>query len=66
MFKIIVDRECGCFKRSDLTNNIEMDSKDDALMKAMEMRDIMNNKFCSKHKFTMKEEGNDFIIAMNV
>ena len=66
MFKIIVDRECGCFKRSDMTNNIEMDSKDDALVIAMQMRDIMNNKFCSKHKFTMKEEGNDFIIAMNV
>lgn len=48
MFKIIVERECGCFKRSDMNANTELDSKDDALMKAIEMRDIMNNKFCSK------------------
>ncbi|MDB2562737.1 hypothetical protein N9X61_03955 [Sulfurimonas sp.] len=66
MFKIIVDRECGCFKRSDMTNNIELGSKDDALIKAMEMRDTMNNKFCAKHKFSMREEGNNFVIAMNV
>jgi len=32
----------------------------------MEMRDTMNNEFCAKHKFTMREEGNSFVIAMNV
>ena len=66
MFKIIVERECGCFKRSSMDNNIEMNSKDDALVKAIEMRDTMNNKFCGKHKFIMKEDGNNFIIAMNI
>lgn len=66
MFKIIVERECGCFKRSGMSNSLELESKDDALIKAMEMRDEMNNEFCAKHKFNMREEGNSFIIGMNI
>ena len=65
MYKIIVERECGCFKRSNMDANIEMSSKDEALLKAIEMRDTMNNKFCGKHKFNMREEQNNFVIAMN-
>lgn len=64
MYKIIVDRECGCFKRSDMTNNIEIESKDDALMKTIEMTEIMNENFCSKHKFEVKEVDNTFVISM--
>jgi hypothetical protein len=66
MYKIIVERECGCFKRSGMNPATEMSSKDEALMKAIEMRDQMNNKFCGKHKFVMREEQNNFIIAMNI
>ena len=65
MFKVIVERQCGCFKRSDMESDLAMDSKDDALLKSIEMRDTMNNKFCAKHKFSVKEEGNTFIITMN-
>ena len=65
MFKIIVERECGCFKRSDMESNITLDSKDDALLKSIEMCDTMNNKFCDKHKFSVKEESNTFIITMD-
>ncbi|MFT5659793.1 MAG: hypothetical protein ACI9TV_000420 [Sulfurimonas sp.] len=65
MFKIIVERQCGCFKRSDMEADTTMDSKDEALLKSIEMRDTMNNDFCAKHKFTVKEEDNNFIIAMN-
>ena len=64
MFKVIVDRECGCFKRSPMENNISMDSKDEALMKSIEMKDEMNNKFCKKHTFKVEEVGNTFIIKM--
>ena len=36
MFKIVVEKECGCFKKSDMQNNISMESKDDALLKTLE------------------------------
>lgn len=65
MFDIIVEKECGCFRRSDLEAKITLDSKDEALLKSIEMRDIMNDKFCDKHRFSIKEEENTFIIMMN-
>lgn len=65
MFKVIVERQCGCFKRSNMEAEISVDSKDEALLKSIEMRDTMNNDFCDKHKFIVKEEENTFIIAMN-
>jgi len=65
MFKIIVDKECGCFKRSNLENNLEMDSKEAALIKSLEMKDHMNSKFCGKHEFDVKEEGDNFVITMS-
>ena len=37
MSVINIDRECGCFKRSDLENNLSFESKDDAMLKALEM-----------------------------
>lgn len=64
MFNIIVERECGCFKRSDMEKNISLESKDEALLKSLEMRDTMNNKFCAKHKFVIQEVENNFIISM--
>ena len=42
MFKVIVEKECGCFKKSDMQNGITMDSKDGALLKAIEMKTHMN------------------------
>jgi len=65
MFKVIVEQECGCFKKSSLENNIAIDSKDDALMKSLDMRDQMNNEFCGKHEFKVQEVQNSFVIAFN-
>jgi len=65
MFKIIIEEECGCFKRSDLENGISLDSKDDALMKSLDMKDQMNNEFCGKHEFKVQEVQNNFVIAFN-
>lgn len=63
MFKVIVEKECNCFIKSDLENGVEIASKDDALMKSIEMRDHMNDEFCGKHEFKVQEAGNNFVIA---
>ncbi|WP_198304863.1 hypothetical protein [Arcobacter vandammei] len=62
MFKIIVQDQCSCFKKSDLENNIEFASKDDALLKAIEMKNIMNRTFCKKHEFQIQEMFNNLVI----
>jgi len=66
MFVINVDKECGCFKKSDLENNRNFSSKDDALIEAQNMLHDMNNNFCNKHDFTLREDGEKFSISMNV
>lgn len=65
MYKIIIDKECGCFRRSDMQNNVTVDSKDEALERALEMVNTMNNDFCEKHKFSLEEAGDKFLIKMN-
>lgn len=63
MHKIIVEHECGCFRRSNLQNNLELDSKDDALLQALNMKDEMNTTFCGKHDFQVLENAQDFVIT---
>ncbi|HHH19024.1 MAG TPA: hypothetical protein ENK86_00715 [Campylobacterales bacterium] len=65
MFTINVAQECGCFKRSDMTNNQSFDSKDDALIEAQSMASQMNETFCQKHEFTLREDGENFTISMD-
>lgn len=62
MHTVIVEKECGCFRRSDLTNNLQIDNKDDALSKAMDMSNTMNEEFCGKHDFQVVEDSNNFVI----
>ena len=45
MYKIIVSNQCECFKNSELKNNLTFESKDVALSKTIEMKNIMNNEF---------------------
>lgn len=63
MYKIIVSNQCACFKKSDLKNNLSFISKDEALLKAIEMKDTMNNSFCKKHEFDLQEMYNNFVIS---
>ena len=64
MHKIIVEDICGCFKRSDLENNLAINSKDDALSKAIQMKNHMNQEFCQKHEFQLVENSNNFVISI--
>ncbi|MBD3793923.1 MAG: hypothetical protein IE889_07175 [Campylobacterales bacterium] len=66
MFTINVEKECGCFKKSAFENNKSFNSKDDALLQAQIMTNHMNEKFCQKHKFTLREDGNSFSIAVDM
>jgi hypothetical protein len=63
MHTIKVEHVCGCFKRSDLENNIQMENKDEALAKAMSMATTMNEDFCGKHDFQLIEDNNNFVIS---
>lgn len=63
MYKIVVANQCECFKNSNLQNNLTFESKDEALNKAIEMKNIMNNEFCKKHHFELQEMFNNLVIS---
>ncbi|MCF6331137.1 MAG: hypothetical protein L3I99_06275 [Sulfurimonas sp.] len=65
MFKIIIEKECSCFKKSNMVNNEAIKSKDGALLKGIEMVNTMNDDFCAKHNFKLLEVENDFVITVN-
>ena len=65
MFTIHIEKECGCFKKSDFENNKRFENKDDALIEAMNMVKTMNDEWCEKHEFTFSEDGQNFQIAVN-
>lgn len=62
MFKVIVQDQCGCFKNSSLQNDLSFSSKDDAMLKAIEMKNVMNTTFCKKHNFQIQEMFNNLVI----
>lgn len=55
MYKILIENECDCFKKSDLQNNTTELLRSTAFMKANQICNIMNNTFCKKHKFVVVE-----------
>ena len=66
MSRIIVEKECGCFKKSDMQNHVEYASKEEALTKALDMAKQMNETFCKKHNFQAFEDGGDIRIRVEM
>jgi hypothetical protein len=66
MYKVIVEKQCGCFKKSGHEAEVSFDNKDDALLHANERKNHMNTKWCKKHNFYVAEEDNHMIIKMRM
>lgn len=64
MYTVTMEKECGCFKRSNLEASQSFESKDEALIEAQNMIKKMNEEFCQKHNFSVIEDGENFIITL--
>ncbi|HEY9189608.1 MAG TPA: hypothetical protein VIM88_01950 [Sulfurovum sp.] len=62
MYKIHVENECSCFKKSAFVNDQMFKDKEDALMKAKVMECRMNQEFCHTHYFEAEDMGDEIII----
>lgn len=62
MYKIVVQDKCKCFIKSNLEGCLEFLVKDDAMLKAIDMKNIMNKSFCKKHSFEIQEMFNNLVI----
>ena len=66
MYTVTVEKRCGCFTRSGLESEVNIESKEEALAKAKEMIGHMNETFCKKHTFEIVEEGMNLKIVEKV
>lgn len=62
MYKIHIENECNCFKKSKFENDLTFDDKADALMKAKVMECRMNQEFCHTHYFEAEDMGDEIIM----
>lgn len=64
-----MEKECGCFKKSEYSNNMTFETQQDAYKYANMVAEFMNEEFCGTHTFSAhRAEGSNFLIAvaMNV
>lgn len=51
MYKVVMEKECGCFKKSEFTNNNIFKTRQEANKYATLIAELMNDEFCGKHTF---------------
>jgi hypothetical protein len=66
MIAVKMEKQCGCFKRSDFQDEQTFESKEEALKEALAMCEDMNETFCQKHNFSVVEEGDTMMIKLGM
>ena len=64
MITLKMEKECGCFKKSDYDAVQNFASKDEALLAASKMCEDMNENFCQKHNFQIEDNGDTLLIKV--
>ncbi|MDF1874381.1 hypothetical protein JHD48_01380 [Sulfurimonas sp. SAG-AH-194-I05] len=67
MYTVQMEQECGCFKKSEYSNNNTFKTQQDAYNYANIVVELMNEEFCSKHTFYSEPaEDNIFVIRVAI
>jgi len=66
MITLKMEKQCGCFKKSDFLAEQTFETKEEALKEALAMCEDMNETFCQKHNFSVEENGEEIVIKMEV
>jgi len=66
MITLKIEKQCGCFKKSDLKAEQTFNTKEEALSEAKNMCEYMNEKFCQKHNFAFMQNGDEITIKVEM
>jgi hypothetical protein len=66
MITLKMEKQCGCFKKSDFKEEQTFASKEEALKEALAMCEDMNETFCQKHNFTVVENDDEMMIKVDM
>lgn len=65
MYTVQVEKECGCFKRSEYQREKSFENQQDAFNYSKALEELMNEEFCKKHLFFAQKTGdNAFMIKV--
>jgi hypothetical protein len=63
MYKVVVENECSCFKKSNFKNNLEFEERQEAIQAARTLECRLNQEFCFKHYFDAVDRGDTIAIV---
>jgi hypothetical protein len=62
-----MEKECACFKKSEYSNNNTFKTQQEAYQYANIVAELMNEEFCSQHKFYAEPGvGDSFVIRVPI
>jgi len=65
MYTVQMEQECGCFKKSEYSNNNSFPTQQEAYNYSKIVAELMNEEFCSRHTFYSEPgEGDSFVIRV--
>ena len=62
MYKIEIEEECSCFKKSNFENTMTFETREDMINKARVLECLMNQQFCMTHFFEAVDYGEKIVI----
>lgn len=63
MYTVRMEKECGCFQKSEYENNATFEKQQDAYQYANVLAELMNEEFCKQHEFYAEPgEDNSYVI----
>ncbi len=66
MYKVDIEKKCGCVKKSNLEFPKIFEDKKEAEFEALKLANYMNANFCKKHRFFVNEEEDTFKIYVEL
>jgi hypothetical protein len=64
MYTVEVQKECGCFKRSEFQKTKSFEKRQDAILYTESLVDLMNEDFCQKHHFMPMTVSEDKVLII--
>jgi hypothetical protein len=67
MYTVVMETECGCFKKSEFTNNNTFQTRQEAHKYANLIAEMMNEDFCGKHSFyAQRADGDKYVVRVTL
>ncbi|MDA7818492.1 hypothetical protein N9A28_09910 [Sulfurimonas sp.] len=66
MYKIEIEKECSCFKKSGFENNMTFETREDMINKARVLECLMNQQFCMTHFFEAVDYNDKIVIHSSI